>query len=112
VVYAQNLSSKGVPKMVQQDVETIETLDEDVQQLDVEVTQQADGEVAETLEEEAQQIAIEQGYFEGSIPSDIPPPPGLLPKRAELARFIQWRRRAAAELEQLKEVTGHRSVGR
>jgi hypothetical protein len=74
VVYAQNLSSKGVPKMVQQDVETIETLDEDVQQLDVEVTQQADGEVAETLEEEAQQIAIEQGYFEGSIPSDIPPP--------------------------------------
>jgi hypothetical protein len=95
--------------MVQQDVETIETLNEEVQQLDAETTQQPDDEMPETLEEQAQQVAIEQGYFDGSIPSDIPPPAGLSPKRAELARFIEWRRRTAAELEHLKEAH-HRAI--
>lgn len=88
--------------MVHENVETIEeTVDEETQQLDVEAT--------DSLEEQAQEIAIEQGYFDGSIPSDIPAPPGLSPKRAELVRFIEWRRRTAADLEHLKEAH-HRAI--
>jgi hypothetical protein len=68
---------------------------------DADPTQHPDGEMPD-LEEQAQQVAIEQGYFDGSIPSDISAPPGLSPKRAELARFLQWHRRTSAELEQLK----------
>lgn len=61
--------------MVHENVEKIElAVDEETQQLDVEA--------AESLEEQAQEIAIEQGYFDGSIPSDISALPGLSPKRA------------------------------
>src|SRR4029077_2004324 len=57
----------------------------------------------------AQDAAMDSGYFDGSIPDDIPAPPGLSPKRAELARFMEWRRRTAAELEHLEEAH-HRAV--
>jgi hypothetical protein len=57
----------------------------------------------------AQEDAMDGGYFDGSIPDDIPAPPGLSPKRAELVRFIEWRRRTAAELEHLEEAH-HRAV--
>jgi len=60
-------------------------------------------------QEQAQEIAIERGYFDGTIPSDIAPPPGLSSKRAELARFLEWQRRAAEELEHLKEAH-HRAI--
>jgi len=64
--------------MVQQNVETVEIMDdEELRQLDAETTQQPDDEMPETLEEQAQQVAIEQGYFDGSIPSDISAPSGL-----------------------------------
>jgi hypothetical protein len=57
----------------------------------------------------AQEAAMGGGYFDGPIPDDIPVPPGLSPKRAELARFIEWRRRTVAELEHLEEAH-HRAV--
>jgi hypothetical protein len=57
----------------------------------------------------AQEAAMDSGYFDGSIPDDILAPPGLPPKRAELVRFIEWRRRTAAELEHLEEAH-HRVV--
>jgi hypothetical protein len=56
-----------------------------------------------TAEELAQEIAIQRGYYDGPIPTDIPAPPDLSPKRAELARFLEWRRRTVAELEHLEE---------
>jgi hypothetical protein len=52
---------------------------------------------------------MDGGYFDGSIPDDILALPGLSPKRAELVRFIEWRRRTAAELEHLEEAH-HRAV--
>jgi hypothetical protein len=57
----------------------------------------------------AQEDAMDGGYFDGSIPDDIPAPTGLSPKRAELVRFMEWRRRTAAELEHLDEAH-HRAV--
>jgi hypothetical protein len=54
-------------------------------------------------EEQAQQLAMDRGYFDGPIPSDIAAPAGLSAKRAELARYVEWRRRTAAELEHLEE---------
>ena len=57
----------------------------------------------------AQEDAMDGGYFDGSIPDDILAPPGLPPKRAELVRFIEWRRRTASELEHLEEAH-HRAV--
>jgi hypothetical protein len=45
----------------------------------------------------AQHTAMEAGYFDGPIPTDIAANPGLSPKRAELARFLEWRRRTANE---------------
>jgi hypothetical protein len=54
-------------------------------------------------EELAQTLAMKRGYFDGPIPPDIAAPPGLSPKRAELARFVEWRHRTAAELEHLEE---------
>jgi hypothetical protein len=96
--------------MVQQNVETVEIMDdEEVQQLGAETTQQPDDEMPVTLEEQAQQVAIEQGYFDGSIPYDISAPSGLSPKRGELARFLEWQRRTVAELEHLK-VAHHRAI--
>jgi hypothetical protein len=96
--------------MVQQNVETVEIMDDEkVQQLGAETTQQPDDEMPETLEEQAQQVAIEQGYFDGSIPYDISAPSGLSPKRAELAPFLEWQRRTVAELEHLK-VAHHRAI--
>ena len=96
--------------MVQENVETLKIVDdEEIQHLDAEATQQPGDEMPVTLEEQAQQVAIEQGYFDGSIPSDISAPSGLSPKRAELARFLEWHRRTAAELEQLK-VAHHRAI--
>jgi hypothetical protein len=57
----------------------------------------------------AQEAAMDGGYFDGSIPDDIPAPPGLSPKRAELVRSTEWRRRTVAELEHLEEAH-HRAV--
>jgi hypothetical protein len=88
--------------MVQQNVKTLNTLDEE--ELD-----QPAYEVRETLREQAQELAMEQGFYDGPIPADIPAPPGLLPKRAELARFLQWLRRTKGELEHLKEAH-HRAI--
>jgi hypothetical protein len=73
-------------------------------------------EIEEALDEQeieagelAQELAMRGGYFEGPIPADIVAPPGLSPKRAELARFLEWRRRTVAELEHL-EGAHHRAV--
>lgn len=49
-----------------------------------------DEQETETVEELAQEIAIQRGYYDGPISTDIPAPPGLSPKRAELARFLEW----------------------
>jgi hypothetical protein len=57
----------------------------------------------------AQEAAMDIGYFDGPIPTDITAPAGLSPKRAELVRFIEWRRRTVAELEHLEEAH-HRAV--
>ena len=57
----------------------------------------------------AQHTAMEAGYFDGPIPTDIASPPGLSPKRAELARFLEWRRRTANEIEILEEAH-HRAI--
>ena len=38
-------------------------------------------------DELAQTLAMKRGYFDAPIPADIAAPPGLSPKRAELARF-------------------------
>jgi hypothetical protein len=60
-------------------------------------------------DELAQEIAIERGYYDGPIPADFVAPFGLPPKRAELARFVEWHRRTVAEIEQLEEAH-HRAV--
>ena len=57
----------------------------------------------------AQHAAMEAGYFDGPIPTDIVAPPGLSPKRAELARFLEWRRRTENEIEALEEAH-HRAI--
>jgi hypothetical protein len=57
----------------------------------------------------AQHAAMEAGYFDGPIPTDVAAPPGLSPKRAELARFLKWRRRTASEIEALEEAH-HRAI--
>lgn len=57
----------------------------------------------------AQEVAMDHGYFDGPIPADITAPPGLSARRAELARFMEWRRRTVAELEHLEEAH-HRAV--
>ena len=57
----------------------------------------------------AQHAAMDGGYFDGPIPNDILVPSGLSPKRAELFRFIEWRRQTVAELEHLEEAH-HRAV--
>src|ERR1700722_772959 len=57
----------------------------------------------------AQHTAMEVGYFDGPIPADIAAPPGLSPNRAELARFLEWRRRTANEIEVLEEAH-HRAI--
>jgi len=60
-------------------------------------------------DEFAQEIAIERGYNDGPIPADFVAPFGLPPKRAELARFVEWHRRTVAEIEHLEEAH-HRAV--
>src|SRR4029077_1694683 len=60
-------------------------------------------------EEVPQALAMKRGYLDGTIPADITAPPGLSPKRAELARFLEWRRRTADEIEHLEEAH-HRAV--
>ena len=57
----------------------------------------------------AQHTAMEAGYFDGPIPTDIAAPPGLSPRRAELARFLGWRRRTENEIEALEEAH-HRAI--
>jgi hypothetical protein len=57
----------------------------------------------------AQEAAMDSGYFDGQIPAEIIAPAGLSPKRAELVRFMEWRRRTAAELEHLEEAH-HRAI--
>ena len=57
----------------------------------------------------AQHAAMEAGYFDRPIPADIAAPPSLSPKRAELARFLEWRRRTANEIEVLEEAH-HRAI--
>jgi hypothetical protein len=54
-------------------------------------------------------LAVSRGYVDGAIPDDIAAPSGLSPKRAELARFLEWRRRTASEIEQLEEAH-HRAI--
>jgi hypothetical protein len=60
-------------------------------------------------EEVPQTLAVLRGYVDGAIPADIATPSGLSPKRAELARFLEWRRRTASEIEQLEEAH-HRAI--
>ena len=57
----------------------------------------------------AQHAAMAAGYFDGPIPTDIAAPPGSSPKRAELTRFLEWRRRTANEIEVLEEAH-HRAI--
>jgi hypothetical protein len=52
---------------------------------------------------------MDHGYFDGSIPADITAPSSLSPKRAELVRFMEWRRRTVAELGHLEEAH-HRAI--
>jgi hypothetical protein len=60
-------------------------------------------------EEVPQALAVKRGYLDGPIPTDIAAPPGLSPKRAELARLLEWRRRTADEIGHLEEAH-HRAV--
>src|ERR1700751_4001411 len=93
--------------MVSENVEEIVMLEEDIDQQQEPIDErQLDD---EGIEDWTQRIAIERGYYDGSIPSDIPVLPGLSPKRAELARFLEWRRRTVAEIEHLEEAH-HRAV--
>jgi hypothetical protein len=57
----------------------------------------------------AQRAAMEAGYFDGPIPADIAVSPGLPPKRADLARFLEWRHRTENEIEVLEEAH-HRAI--
>ena len=93
--------------MVSENVEEIVMLEEHIDQQQ-EPTDERQLDVEER-EDWTQRIAIERGYYDGSIPSDIPAPPGLSPKRAELARFLEWRRRTLSEIEHLEEAH-HRAV--
>jgi hypothetical protein len=93
--------------MVSENVEEIVMLEEHTDQQQ-EPTDERQLDVEER-EDWTQRIAIERGYYDGSIPSDIPAPPGLSPKRAELARFLEWRRRTLSEIEHLEEAH-HRAV--
>jgi len=93
--------------MVSENVEEIVILEEDIdQQQEPTDERQLDD---EGIEDWTQRIAIERGYYNGSIPSDISAPPVLSPKRAELARFLEWRRRTLSEIEHLEEAH-HRAV--
>ena len=93
--------------MAAENVEEIEVLEDDFdQELQLTDKRQLDD---EGIEDWTQRIAIERGYYDGSIPSDISAPPVLSPKRAELARFLEWRRRTLSEIEHLEEAH-HRAV--
>jgi hypothetical protein len=93
--------------MAAENVEEIEVLEDDFdQELQPTDERQLDD---EGIEDWTQRIAIERGYYDGSIPSDISAPPGLSPKRAELASFLEWRRRTRAEIDHLEEAH-HRAV--
>jgi hypothetical protein len=93
--------------MATENVEEIAVLEEDfAQQQGPTAERQLDD---EEIEDWTQRIAIERCYYDGSIPSNISAPPGLSPKRAELARFLEWRRRTVAEIEHLEEAH-HRAV--
>jgi hypothetical protein len=98
-----NLS--GVPQDTAEPTSTIEKIPAPEDALDEQEIDLAEVDSAEL----AQDAAMDSGYFDGSIPEDISAPPGLSPKRAELVRFIEWRRRTAAELEHLEEAH-HRAV--
>ena len=93
--------------MVSENVEEIVMLEEHIDQQQ-EPTDERQLDVKERGDW-TQRIAIERGYYDASIPSDIPAPPGLSPKRAELARFLEWRRRTLSEIEHLEEAH-HRAV--
>jgi hypothetical protein len=102
--------SKGTRVMVQENANEMnpsEALD------DQEIVQTQDEQEIDPAEidpaELAQEAAMDCGYFDGQIPADIPAPTGLSPKRAELVRFMEWRRRTVAELEHLEEAH-HRGV--
>jgi hypothetical protein len=93
--------------MVSENVEEIETLEEEFDQQQEPTDEwQLDN---EETEDWTQRIAIKRGYYDGSIPSDISAPPCLSPKRAELARFLEWHRRTVGEIEHLEEAH-HRAV--
>jgi hypothetical protein len=98
-----NLS--GVPQDTAEPTSTIEKIPAPEDALDEQEIDLAEVDSAEL----AQDAAMDSGYFDGSIPEDISAPPGLSPKRAELVRFMEWRRRTAAELEHLEEAH-HRAV--
>jgi hypothetical protein len=89
--------------MVTENVEEVEQLEEGFDQQQ-ELTEQYD-----EKEDWTQRMAIERGYHNGPIPSDISTPSGLSPKRAELARFLEWRRRTVTEIEHLEQAH-HRAV--
>ena len=93
--------------MVTKNAQEIELLEEDFDQQQEPTDEPQLGD--ETIEDWTQRIAIERGYHNGPIPSDIPAPPGLSPKRAELARLLEWRRRTVTEIEHLEE-SHHRAV--
>jgi hypothetical protein len=93
--------------MATENVEEIEVLEDDFdQQQQPTDNRRLDDEATEDW---TQRIAIKRGYYDGPIPSDFPTPPGLSPKRAELARFLEWRGRTVAEIENLEEAH-HRAV--
>lgn len=85
------------------DIEEVISEDETVSEVDTA------SDVEEDVADEAQRLAIEQGFFNGSIPADIPAPPGLPPRRADLARYLAWCRRTTHELEALEEAH-HRAI--
>jgi hypothetical protein len=92
--------------MATENAEEIEVLEDDFDQQQ----QPTEEHLAEEEREDLiQRIAIERGYYDGSIPSDISAPQGLSPKRVELARFLEWRRRTVAEIEHL-EKAHHRAI--
>jgi len=93
--------------MATKNVEELKVFEDDFdQQQEPTVELQLDD---EGIEDWTQRIAIERGYYDGSIPSDISATPVLSPKRAELARFLEWHRRTVAENEHLEEAH-HRAV--
>ena len=102
---ANEMNSSGVLQDTAEPTSTIEKLPAPADDFDEQEIDPAEINPAEL----AQEAAMDSGYFDGQIPGEITAPAGLSPKRAELARFMEWRRRTVAELEPLEEAH-HRAV--